>query len=311
MLLRLPSLSALRAFESAARNLSFTKAAQEIFTTQSAVSYQIRILEEALGVTLFARERRTVVLTPEGKKLLPAVQRGFGEIEGGIASLRAGKGKRILNVALSTYFATHWLSRRLAGFLRDNADIQLRLQHPETSPQHVDRGEVDLGIFWRPVEWKAPAGIDARLLFEAPVTPVCSPGLNRRPHSLRTPKDLRKHVLLRDEITENAWNDWLALAGIEHSEQIPEMSINDPNVYIQAAIDGQGIALADNLVSDEIRLKRLIMPFALEMPGYGYFVASKREAQKHGPVRKFREWLISEAAAANDGRRSKKVRGAP
>jgi len=300
--------AALRAFEAAARNLSFTKAAQEIFTTQSAVSYQIRILEEALGVALFTRERRAVVLTPEGKRLLPAVQRGFGEIEAGIASLRVAKAKRPLNIALSTYFATHWLSRRLGKFFRDNPDTQLRLQHPETSPERLNRGEIDVAIFWRPTAWKAPSGIDAELLFEAPVSPVCSPSLNRPPQSLHTPKDLRKHVLLRDEITEIAWNDWLALARIEHFEEIPEMSINDPNVYIQAAIDGQGIALADNLIADEIRLKRLIRPFDLEMPGYGYFVAVKRDARKHLSVCRFREWVVGEAASARDPAREARRR---
>jgi LysR family glycine cleavage system transcriptional activator len=293
---RFPSLSALRAFEAAARHLSFTKAAAEVCITQGAISYQIRSLEHELGVSLFRRERRSVVLTSEGRRLLPALQRGFAEIEAGIVSLAAQKEKRQLTITLSTYFATHWLSRRLGAFWQANPKTQLRFQHPET-PVSLERGEVDLGIFWKPVGWTAAQGFNAELLFEAPLSPVCSPTIQQSRGLLTRPEQLRKHVLLRDEITAAAWGEWLRLANVDHPEAMNEMTINDPNVYIQAAIDGQGVALADSLIVDEISLNRLAKPFSLELPGYGYFIVYRKETIRRTPAREFYEWLTAQGKA--------------
>ena len=291
---RIPSLSALRAFEAAARHLSFTKAAKEIFITQGAVSYQIRTLEEAIGAPLFRREGRNVALTDEARQLVPVLQRAFEDIASAIAALSHNASKRGLTIALSTYFATHWLSRRLGGFWRQYPDIRLRLQHPETNVQ-LGRDEIDMAVFWKPIGWKAPAGFDEYLLFEAPVGPVCSPALPGGKGGIKNAADLHDHVLLRDDVTRNAWAAWYDLAGVDHPEKIFEMAINDPNVYIQAAIDGQGLALADSLIADEIALGRLIRPFDIMLPGYGYFFVCATNGVPN-EVRAFRDWIVDESS---------------
>jgi LysR family glycine cleavage system transcriptional activator len=294
--MRLPSLSALRAFETAARHLSFTKAAQELRITQGAVSYQIRMLEQDLGTRLFRREKRAVALTDDAQRLVPVLQRAFADIAAGLANLSPpGAGKR-MTVALSTYFAMHWLSRRLGGFWAANPGIQLRLQHPETNIR-LGEDEVDMVICWQPIDWQPTPDLKTELLFKAAVSPVCSPSLLRGPTPLISPRDLQGHLLLRDEVTRDAWVRWLKLAGIDYLASFDEMTINDPNVYIRAAIDGQGLAMADSLISDELALNRLVRPFDLELQGYGYFIVYRPDVLERPVIRAFREWILAEAQA--------------
>lgn len=293
---RLPSLSALRAFELAARQLSFTKAAQELRITQGAVSYQICMLEQELGTRLFRREKRAVSLTDDARRLVPVLQRAFADIATGIASLSpSGAGKR-MTVALSTYFAMHWLSRRLGGFWKAYPGIQLRLQHPETNIRFGE-DEVDMVICWQPSGWQSTPDLKTELLFKAAVSPVCSPSLHKGPAPLVSPRDLRGHLLLRDEVTRDAWTRWLKLAGVDYPASLDEMTINDPNVYIQTAIDGQGLALANSLISDELALNRLVRPFDFELHGYGYFIVYRPDTLIRPAIRAFRDWILSEAQA--------------
>lgn len=291
---RLPSLSALRAFEAAARHLSFTKAAQELHITQGAVSYQIRMLEDELGAQLFVREKRTVVLTEGAYQLLPVLQRAFSEIAEGIASFSATSREVKLTVALSTYFAIHWLSRRLGRFSNVHPDIQLRLQHPETNVRPGIDG-VDMAILWKGRDWTPEPGLTSQLLFTSAVSPVCSPTLLADLGSPTSLQGLRKQALLRDEVHYEAWSKWLKLAGFDDAGPTYDMKINDPNVYLQAAIDGRGWAMSDELIADEISLKRLVRPFELSLEGYGYFLVYRDDALGRPGVRAFHEWITLEA----------------
>jgi LysR family transcriptional regulator, glycine cleavage system transcriptional activator len=293
---RLPSLSALRAFEAAARHLSFTRAAQELHITQAAVSYQIRMLEDELGAQLFVREKRTVMLTEGAQQLLPVLQRAFSEIAEGIAAFSAVSREEKLTVALSTYFAIHWLSRRLGHFSHLHPDIQLRLQHPETNARPGVDG-VDMAIVWKERHWSPEPGLNSRLLFTSAVSPVCSPALLEKPGSPASPQGLRKQALLRDEVHYEAWSKWLELAAFDDAGPAYDMKINDPNVYLQAAIDGRGWALADGLIADEISLKRLVRPFDVSLEGYGYFIVYRDDALERPGVRAFHEWITQESQA--------------
>src|SRR5262245_12112864 len=147
---RLPSLAALRAFEAVARNLSFTKAAAELHLTQGAISYQIRQLERELGVLLFHREGRETRLSEEARLVLPPLQRAFADISQALGSIRPDSREQPVVIALSTYFAAHWLLRRLARFWRLHPQIKLRLQHPEL----IAGPDVHMAIQWHKAAWR-------------------------------------------------------------------------------------------------------------------------------------------------------------
>jgi len=306
----IPSLAALRSFEAVARLGSFTRAAGELGVTQGAVSYQVRLLEEEIRGPLFRREGRGIALTAEAQRLLPILQQALADIAEGIAAvLPAAEDEAKLTVALSTYFAAHWLSKRLAGFSQRHPAIKLRLQHPEST---ADFAEVDMAIRWHALDAAAP-GLQSELLFAAPLAPVCSQKLRDGPLPLASPTHLHHHMLLRDEVTRDAWTTWLKRAGVTPPARIREVTINDPNVYIQAAIDGQGFALADSLVADDIALGRLIEPFDLRLEGYGYFLTYPRAALARRSARAFRDWLLAEAESpeAVPAGPGKAIRGKP
>lgn len=284
---RLPSLAALRAFEAVARNRSFTKAAFELRLTQGAISYQIKQLEGELGVNLFIRKSREVRPSPEAELFLPILQRAFSEIVVGISAMRRHSGEAPVLLALSTYFAAHWLLKRIPKFWRLHPKIELRLHHPES----VVSSDIPLVIRWQKVGWKDERGI-SNLLFQSDVSPVCSPSL-----SLIRAKDLLRHKLLTDEITGPAWSAWLKKADLRNRDEFQEMNIGDPNVYIQAAIDGQGVALGDDLLNDDVALGRLVRPFDIKLPGYGYFLSCHEDALRMANAVVFRDWLLAEASA--------------
>jgi len=302
---RVPAFAALRAFEAAARQSSFTKAAAELGVTQSAVSYQIKRLEDELGTPLFHRSRRGIFLTEQASRLFPVLQRAFADIAKAAGEVRSHAGDLHLTVALSTYFAAHWLSRRVGAFCQQNPGTQLRLQHPDSSAS-FGGDDVRMAIRWQRADWVDP-DMESELLFLSELSPVCSPRLLVGRNSVTAPQDLQSHTLLRDEITLEAWSDWFKAAGIAQFHSMRELTINDPNVYIQAAIDGQGVAMGDTLIADEIALGRLVKPFKVALKGYGYFVTYRLGALEHQSVKAFRDWLLAETAM--ERKRTRRTQG--
>lgn len=296
---RIPALAALRAFEAVARHASFTRAAEELRVTQGAVSYQVKQLEAELGAPLFRREGRAIRLTRAAERLLRPLQRALADIAEAIAAVAPGGSEPQLTVALSTYFAAHWLSKRLGRFSLQHPNVRMRLQHPESSAR-FGADEVDMAIRWHRADWTA-ADLAIERLFLSPITPVCSPRLRVGPPRLAHPIDIHRHALLRDEVTREAWSEWLKLAGIAQPIPAREVTINDPNVYIQAAIDGQGVALADGLVADDIALGRLVEPFEPRLDGYGYFLVYPRDTPLRPAATAFRDWLVGEAHVEGGG----------
>jgi len=285
----LPSLNGLRVFEVAARCLGFTRAADELGLTQGAVSYQIKQLEDDLGFALFRREGRTIALTDAGRRLLPVLQRSFTDIAGTVAGLRAEQTNQIA-IAVSTYFASRWLLPRLTGFMARHPDIGIRLVHlPGVA--HQGMPEADIAVRWGQGGWR-----DGRveLLFEASLTPVCSPAVAAGAAPVTAPRDLRDHIFLHDDETQTAWLAWLKLAGVGDPGLLRGPVIVDPNVRMQAAIDGQGFALADDLVADDIAAGRLVAPFAIRLDGHGYHLIHRPETLQRPTVALFRDWLLAE-----------------
>lgn len=283
----LPPLNSLRAFEAAGRHLSFTRAAVELGVTQGAVSYQIRQLESRLGVKLFERRIRQVALTAQGERLLTVTHRAFLDLSGEIGALIAPRDDKILTVAVSTYVTTRWLSRHLNELLHHQPEMKLNLQHSVNAPDFkIDN--VDFVIWWGKVPWP---GFQARLLLQMPMIPVCSPKLLEGADPIHKPSDLSRHVLLRDQKNVDLWPEWLKKVGVPEDAVGPGQTISDPNVRIQAAIDGQGVVLADDLVSDERASGKLVAPFDIALDGYGYYLMWPRDKPERSVSLAFAEWL--------------------
>lgn len=297
MAARLPPMSTLRAFEAAARHLSFTKAAEEIFVTQAAVSHQIRTLEDALGVRLFQRFNRALQLTPEGQRFLPAVRDALAILSKAVDALQVAEATGRFTVSVLPSFAGGWLMPRLTRFRRLHPDIDIRLDATEKLVDFA-REDVDAGIRYGDGDY--PGLVSIRFLTEN-YTPVCAPSLLRDPaHPLRQPEDLRHHTLLHDDM-QPSWAMWLREAGVTgvDVERGPWFSHSD--LAVRAAIDGQGVALGRSvLTADALADGRLVRPFDIALPGeFAYYFVCPKEARDRPKIKAFRDWLLAEAAGTS------------
>jgi LysR family glycine cleavage system transcriptional activator len=298
---RLPSLDLLKGFEAAARLLSFTKAADELHLTQSAVSRQIQDLEQQLGVPLFQRRHRALALTDAGQQLFSAAAQVLATMRAVTDRVRASSGaRRVLSVTTMASFASLWLVPRLAGFARDHPDVDVRIA-TEPRMQDLEREGLDVGIRYCT---DAIAGPEATRLFGERVFPVCSPALARdskRP--LREPADLRHHVLLQYDDPEGYapwlnWKSWLELFGLADLRPAGSILLSGYEHIIPAAIAGQGVALGRSpLVRELIAARTLVAPFPRASESLrAYFAVVSETAEGRPEVDDFVKWLRSEAA---------------
>lgn len=287
----LPPLNAVRAFEAAARHLSFTKAAQELSVTQAAVSHQIKALEERLGVRLFQRRHRSLLLTAEGQRYFPEVQRAFELLRDATARIAREESKGVFTLSTISSFAARWLVPRLGKFVAAHPDIDLRLA---TSQRLTDfaREQVDAAIRYGGGDYP---GLAATLLMTEELYPVCSPDLIAR-LPLRHPEDLRNHTLLHDDGVEE-WGEWLVAAGVTGVNNDHGHWYRDSSLLLQAAIAGQGVALGRSvLAAEEIAAGRLVRPFDWSLPSTNaYYFVCPQSSMHRGKVVAFREWLLAEA----------------
>ncbi len=298
---RLPPLNALRAFEAAARHLSFTKAAEELYVTQAAVSHQIKALEAALGVQLFRRLNRRLMLTDAGQLYLPALTEAFDGIEAATGRLHADENAGSLSVSVANSLAAKWLLPRLPRFRERHPEIDVEIS---AADRLVDfgRDNVDMGIRYGLGNYP---GLKVDPLMEDTVFPVCSPqlaegGLVDGSPPLRAPEDLHRHTLLHDDVgTGEApnWRRWLTAAGVTgvNPERGPRYSHS--SLVLQAAIDGQGVALGrSSLVSLDLEAGRLVQPFGPTLPShYACYVVSPVATAERPKIKAFRDWLLEEA----------------
>jgi len=298
---RLTHLNALRAFEAAARHANFAKAADELSVTPAAVSQQIATLEDYLGVQLFKRIARGVYLTEAAQAMLPPLRDGFDLLAAGLERARAGAKRRHLMVSLTPSVAAKWLMPRLERFITAHPDIDVRL---DTTTRLVDfaREEVDVALRYGSGHWP---GLVVSPLMNETVFPVCSPPLLRDPkRPLRTPADMAHHTLIHDaSMPERAsfpqWSTWLQAAGVHSVDRSRGLQLNASMLAIQAAVDGQGIALGRSvLVADDLASGRLVSPFALSLPlRFGYFIVHPRRPVAPAAVEAFARWVRAEASA--------------
>ena len=288
----LPSPIALRSFEAAARNLSFTRAAQELFVTQSAVSHQVRALEEELGVRLFLRLTRQLRLTEAGAALLVVVRESFDRIEETVVELKAGSSTYPLRVSLTSYFAARWITRRLGRFSARHPEVQIHLQ---LTNGDIDfkRSDLDLAIVWGHGEW---SDMKVSRLMPIRITAVCSPTLLHGGPPLTRLADVRNFPLLH-ESGRGLWEYYLDAHGSTGIQSERNVVMDDPNVLHQACIEGQGLALgADTLLADELDRGVLVRPFRESAPLGGYYIVRPPGASARRNVLAFHEWLLEEAS---------------
>ncbi|MDX1512292.1 MAG: transcriptional regulator GcvA [Gammaproteobacteria bacterium] len=289
---RLPSLNALRAFEAGARHLSFTRAARELSVTQTAISHQVRQLEDQLGVRLFERRTRELRLTPPGSILYPAVAQSLDAMAEAVERVRATPAHTPLTVSVAPTFGARWLAQRLGRFWRAHPDVALRLHH---SIRLVDlaRDEVDLAVRWGRGDWP---GVESERLMGAHVTPLCSPCLLEGGHPLVAPGDLRHHTLIQEQ-DSNEWAEWLAASGVDDIEPLRGPVIDDPNVIIELTIAGDGVMLGSpEVMAPEIKAGKLVAPFAGDPdPAFAYYLVYLPGTLKQPDAAAFRDFLKREA----------------
>ena len=294
----LPALDLLVGFESAARHLSFTKAGEELFLTQSAVSRQIKELEDQLGVVLFQRRHRALALTQAGHQFYAAAAQALSTMRTATDRLRAQAGKKALSVTTTHSFAALWLIPRLAGFTRDHPGVDVRIT-AETRVQDLERDGLDLALRHGPASL---AGPNAVRLFGEKVFPVCSPKLlKKRP--LEKPQDLKNHVVLQYDDPDGRhpwlhWKTWLEVERIADLKPAGTLSFSGYEQIIPAAIAGHGVALGRSpLVKDLMRSGELVAPFKSSAdPARAYFAILSKNAVGRPEVNAFLEWLKTEAA---------------
>jgi DNA-binding transcriptional LysR family regulator len=300
----LPQVAFFQGFEAAARNLSFTKAAEELFITQSAVSRQIKALEDHLGVTLFERRPRALVLTEHGQALYAVAAEVLDRLQAAVDRLRTDGRTGQLSITTTTGFASLWLIPRLRRFTSLHPEIDVRLS-ATIDMLNLERSLVDLAIRYCPPEM-VPEG--ATRLFGEGVLPVCArPLLRDRSRPLKRPHDLRHHTLLHFDYPGAMrsfmdWGTWLAALGIGELKSAGALHFTQYEQMIQAAVDGQGVALGRQpLVNDLIASGGLVAPFKNAVVGSrAYFLIESPMARGKVPVRQFSAWLLDEAKRDSD-----------
>jgi LysR family glycine cleavage system transcriptional activator len=287
-------MNTLRAFEAAARHLSFTLAAEELHVTQAAVSHQIRTLEEALGVRLFRRLNRAIRLTEEGQEFVGEVRKALSHLATAVEKLAAPDAGGPLTVSLLPSFASKWLVPRLGRFRAKHPEIDVRIS-PSTGLTDFQRDDVDMAVRYGKGNYE---GLHSVRLMTEDIFPVCSPALMTGQHPLKQPQNLRYHTLLHDDANVD-WAAWLLMAGVEGVDPRQGPYFTDSGMVIQAAAEGQGVALARGaLAAGDIESGRLIRPFDIAIPTeYAYYVVSPKATMHHPKIAAFREWLLEEAAA--------------
>ena len=275
----------LRSFIIVARNASFSAAACELNLTKGAISHQIRNLENELGFQLFTRLPGGISLTDKGQKLLSTCEQSFTEIEAAIVQLR-GAEDRFVTLAVSTYFASRWLSSRLMTFMNSHPSIRLRIQ-PMVDLLDLGNEAVDLAIRWGNGNW---TDMKSELLFPCPAFVTGAIGTNRE----ITRNGFSLQTLLKDREGSTAWEDWHRVAGIPYEPKGDTLVIPDPNVRVQAVMDGQGIALNDALVSAELEAGLLEQVMDQRLEDYGYYLAFMPGTKTNASVMKFANWLLQQ-----------------
>lgn len=283
------NLGALKAFEAAARALSLTRAADELNVTQAAVSHQVRLLENQLGVELFRRLPRGLALTDEGLSLLPAIQEAFGRIDNALDRVGDGLAREVVHVGAVGTFASGWLLPRLAGFARAHPSVDVRVSTHNNRVDPAAEG-LDYAIRYGRGNWP---GMESRFVMAAPVAPLCTPVIAAQLHGAH---DLPRMGLLRSYFVDD-WRLWF-----EAAQVVPNGAINGPMfdssiTMVQCALQGMGVALAPPaMFARELAEGRLVQPFETVLDAGGYWLTRLALKPVGEGAAAFAAWLEQAAA---------------
>ena len=299
----MPPLTALRAFEAAARHLSLTKAAQELNVTPGALSHQIRGLEEFIGLELFERRVRAIALTPAGKLLYPGLQTGFAQIREAVAGLRSTADDRVLVISTPPGLTSKWLAPRLHRFASAHPAIDARISSSLTNANFATDG-VDVAVRNLAVVPPRDPALVVEKLVEVSFVPVCSPKLIESQGPLDTPQALARAPLIHDDTIAHlanvpTWTDWFATAGVGAVDVSHGLRFNSSDHALDATGEGAGVLLAHDLLAyDDLRTGRLVIPIALSLhSGRAYHLVRPKFQRESAKVRAFRDWIKQEIAA--------------
>lgn len=295
---RLPPLNALRAFEAAARHLSFARAAEELYLTPSAISHQIKSLEEQVGVPLFERRGRNVALTDAGGRYYPALRQAFDRMNEATEELKQSDQFGALTVNVLPTFAIRWLLPQLNDFQERHPEIEVRIT---TSVKNIDfqQTEADAAVRFGSGDWP---GLEARLLMTEEIVPVCSPGLLEKGPGLKTPADLKHYPLLHDINRPDTWRAWLNAVGEKTIDPDKGLKLETTNLAVQGALQGLGVVCANPyMVTRELESGQLIEPFEYHLPvANGYYLVYPKGRQERPRLKAFEDWLTEMAARLNE-----------
>lgn len=289
---RLPPLNSLKAFEAAARHLSFTRAAAELNVTQAAISHQVKGLEESLGLALFRRVNRSLLLTDEGQALYPDLGNAFDTIAAAVERLYERDQAGVLNLSTLDSIAASWLVPKIGKFRILHPDIDVRIS---TSDQVVDftSGGFDMALRYGSGPYP---GMEMVVLMKETMFPVLSPSLLEKFGPLDSLADLARFPLLHDDMRDD-WGVWREVAGISDMDISRGPSFSHSYLVQQAAVAGQGVALGRSvLIADDLAAGLLIKPFDIDLEGHHAYCAVYPKANAKRPkIIAFRDWLLTEA----------------
>ncbi len=306
-----PPLSALRAFEAAARHLSLTRAAEELHVTPGALSHQIRGLEDLLGVKLFERKVRAIALTAAGRQLYPGLQTGFGHIRDAVASLDAAHASNILVVSTSPGLTSKWLAPRLYRFSNDFADVDVRISSSFTNANFETDG-VDIAVRHMRADPPPDPAVEIEKLADISLIAVCSPRLIEKYGAVKNANDLARFPLIHDEsisprVGAPNWREWFDSAGVAGVDLRRGLHFNSADHALDAAGEGAGVLLAHDLMAyDDLRTGRLIIPIKVALPaGRAFHLVWPKGRRPSRAAEGFRRWIKAEVEAMD----WKKIKG--
>ncbi len=291
---RLPPLNALRAFESAANHLSFSRAAEELCVTAAAIGYQVRLLERDLGAALFLRQPRGLALTREGRALQSVCHQAFGEIGEVVDTIKIGSRQQRIRVASLPHFSARVLFPGRDAFRERFPQLDFEVDHTLALPRFSEEGG-DFAIPFGAGNWP---GFEAELLFNSPVAPACSPRLLER-FALEEPADLKRvPILLDDNAFHEMWIDWFRINELGGWEKLNYVNCNDIHALLSSAVAGYGVILEPRfMIEDLLASGALVMPFAKSLGNYGYYLAYPATTLANSACRAFRDWLLEQVQA--------------
>jgi LysR family glycine cleavage system transcriptional activator len=299
---QMPPLTALRAFEAAARHLSLTKAAFELHVTAGALSHQIRALEEFIGLDLFERRVRSIALTPAGKLLYPGLQTGFTQIREAVSSVRHASGNRVLVVSTPPGLTSKWLAPRLYRFAGEHPEIDVRISSSLANANFAVDG-FDLAVRNLPIDPQSDPTLVTEKLVELSFVPVCSPRLIETHGPFERPEALARVPLIHDDTLAHranvpTWADWFAAAGVDGVDVSHGLRFNSSDHALDATGEGAGVLLAHDLLAyDDLRTGRLVIPIALTLPsGRAYHLVRPKRQRESAQAQAFRHWIKQEVA---------------